>query len=64
MLLFKALLNCATPKTTFLTFVQRKYPLRLLEGQVLSKTAYSVNKIKTISEIIFINEHSLALELI
>lgn len=44
---FKAFLNCAIPKTTFRIFIQRKYPPRLLEGQVLSKTAYFGNiKIK------------------
>lgn len=34
-----ARLNCATPNTTFLSFIHRKYPPLVLEGHVLSNTA-------------------------
>lgn len=36
-----ARLNCATPRTTFLSFIHRKYPPLVLEGHVLSNTAWT-----------------------
>lgn len=36
----RARLNCATPRMTFLSFIHKKYPPLVLEGQVLSNTAW------------------------